>query len=100
MPVPQGRHPAQGYEEWPGAEFVVQKTSGPSQEGPPECILPVPTNRDRVTLPQFEGTQVPPSAPVSPWPNLGKRPPRLVMAGLPATAMKAALAAGIVIVPL
>ena len=98
--VPKRQYVDAGSRETASAESVVQKTSGPSQEGPPECILPVPTSRDRVPLPYVAGTQVPPSAPVSPAPNFGKRPPRLVIAGVPTTLIKAAEAAGIVAVPL
>lgn len=98
--VPKRQYVDAGSRETASAESVVQKTSGPSQEGPPECILPVPTSRDRVPLPYVAGTQVPPSAPVSPAPNFGKRPPRLVIAGVPTTVIKAAEAAGIVAVPL
>ena len=98
--VPKRQYVDAGSRETASAESVVQKTSGPSQEGPPECILPVPTSRDRVPLPYVAGTQVPPSALVSPAPNFGKRPPRLVIAGVPTTVIKAAEAAGIVAVPL
>ena len=55
--VPKRQYVDAGSRETASAESVVQKTSGPSQEGPPECILPVPTSRDRVPLPYVAGTQ-------------------------------------------